>query len=860
MGLLLKKLKGGNADAVFSAMDKSLAIIEFDPAGNILDANENFLCVMGYEAAELSGRHHCMFVEPDYAQSAEYAAFWHKLGQGEYDAAEYKRLGKGGREVWIQATYNPVFTAGGKVAKVIKFATDITAAKMKAAEDAGKIAAISRAQAVIEFTVDGEILTANENFLAAFGYKLSEVEGRHHRIFVEPDYAQSAEYAEFWRRLRAGEFIAEEFRRFGKGGSEVWIQATYNPVFDPDGRVMKIVKFATDITGRVDAVTAIGVGLGQVTEGDLSCEIAKPFIPALDKLRRDFNHSVETLRNARAEAAEALRNMSNGLVMVAGDGSIRLFNGRVLELFGLKPSQLRVGMPLAEYLANVGAIVGWGPERAQLIARNHFEWMAKDRITRVEHHFDDGKILNILCQPTSDGGAIITYEDVTEARESQKKITHMAFHDALTGLPNRRSFADHIGNVSQRSSFTMLMVDLDRFKEVNDTLGHAVGDKVLVEVARRLRNSCRPTDMVFRLGGDEIAVVARLTPNQAHAMASRLVTALMQPFQIGEHLISIGGSVGLVTARRGDDPELVQRKADLALYKAKENGRSRVEVYRDGMIEEAAERRRLEIELANASAARQFELHYQPLFDLPGRGLSGFEALVRWQHPERGLVPPTEFIPVAEQTGAIVEIGAWVIEEACRQAALWPADIYVSINVSPVQLRSADILRQLTSALDRHGLPPRRIEIEITETAMVENRQQIAAILSGLRALGVRIAMDDFGTGYSSLAHLREFELDRIKIDRSFISASRTDAGAAAVVRAVTGMARDLAIATTGEGVENEEQLANLIALGCGTAQGYLLGKPLGAHSATELVESLKPGTTKAARSPKRRATLAHAC
>jgi methyl-accepting chemotaxis protein len=293
------KLNGGaGADAVLAAINKSLAKIEFDPAGKIISANENFLSAMGYTAAEIVGQHHRMFVEPAYAQSAEYTAFWGKLGRGEFDAAEYKRLGKGGREIWIQATYNPVLNGSGKVVKVVKFATDITSAKMKAADDAGKLAAISRAQAVIEFTVEGEILTANENFCGALGYDLGEIKGRHHRMFVEPAYGQSGEYADFWRRLRGGEFLADEFKRIGKGGREIWIQASYNPIFDPDGRVMKVVKFATDITGRVHAVTEIGEGLGKVAGGDLTCEITEPFIPALDKLRLDFNNSVETLRSA----------------------------------------------------------------------------------------------------------------------------------------------------------------------------------------------------------------------------------------------------------------------------------------------------------------------------------------------------------------------------------------------------------------------------------------------------------------------------------------------------------------------------------------------------------------------------------
>ncbi len=440
---------------------------------------------------------------------------------------------------------------------------------------------------------------------------------------------------------------------------------------------------------------------------------------------------------------------------------------------------------------------------------------------------------------TDETGAIAGYRgvmaDITVTMQAQAQVVHLAQHDALTGLPNRRSFSEQIAALSRNGSFVMLMLDLDRFKAVNDTLGHAVGDKLLVEAARRLRDNCRPSDMLFRLGGDEMALLGKLTRREAKTSADRMIAAFARPFQIGDQEVTVGLSIGIAMAGRGDDPEFVQRMADLALYEAKDAGRGRCEFYRDGMIEEAEQRSLLENDLAMAVKAGQFELHYQPLFALPGRELVGFEALIRWNHPDRGMVSPAEFIPVAEQCGAINDIGAWVIDEACGQAALWPDDLYVSINVSPVQLRSVDLLRQITDALDRHALTPRRIEVEVTETAMVENSEQITLALSGLRALGVRIAMDDFGTGYSSLVHLREFELDRIKIDRSFISASHTDPGAAAVVRAITTMAREMAISTTGEGVENEDQLATLVDYGCGTAQGYLLGRPVDARKASVL-------------------------
>ena len=541
--------------------------------------------------------------------------------------------------------------------------------------------------------------------------------------------------------------------------------------------------------------------------------------------------------HARAEAGEALRNMSNGLIMVAGNRTIRLFNPRVRELFSLAPEQIRIGMSLVDYLRNIGRENGWDEARIARVIANHDEWMRRGEITRVEHHCDDGKILQVTCQPLPDTGAIITYDDVTEAREGQRQIAHMAFHDALTGLQNRRSFTETIDVLAQRSGLTMLMIDLDHFKPVNDTMGHAVGDTLLAAVARRLQDLCGPDDNLFRLGGDELAVLCTAGPDHARALAEDMLHALKRPFFLREHVITIGASIGLAAAPRGASPERVRQMADLALYKAKQAGRGGIEVYSEGMIEEAARRRALESALSDAVAGGQLELHYQPLFALPGKTLKGFEALLRWRHPERGIVSPAEFIPVAEETGAIIGIGAWVIEEACRQAASWPRDLYVAINVSPVQLRSADILKRFTQALERHAIMPGRIEVEVTETAMVEDAAEIAAALAGLRALGIRVAMDDFGTGYSSLAHLRAFELDRIKIDRSFIGTSGDDGNAMAVVRAITMMARDMGIATTGEGVETAAQLDNLVAIGCDTAQGYLLGRPVDAQAVRQLID-----------------------
>ena len=540
---------------------------------------------------------------------------------------------------------------------------------------------------------------------------------------------------------------------------------------------------------------------------------------------------------ARADASDALKNMSNGLLMVAPDCTIRLFNHRVAELLKLGPGGIAIGMPVDEFLANVGEKAGWNAERLGSVVNNHHLWFSARETVRVDHHFDDGRVINVCCQPVSDGSAIITYDDVTEARSSQAEVAHMAFHDALTGLPNRRSFRNDLEVLATERNWVMLLLDLDRFKQVNDTFGHSIGDRLLVMVAQRLLDQCGRSEKVFRLGGDELGILSSRDNDDALALADKIVSALSKPFDIEGDMISIGCSVGIAGSDGENDTALVQQMADFALYKAKEDGRGCVKLYEKGMLEEAARKRSFEREIELALSEQQFELHFQPLYILPERELSGFEALIRWRHPELGLVSPADFIPVAEQTGAILAIGEWVFDEACRQLAKWPDDIYMSVNVSPVQLRSASILNQICGAIERHNILPRRIEVELTETAMVENSEQIASVLSGLRAFGVRIAMDDFGTGYSSLAHLKAFELDRIKIDRSFIDVSREDVSAAAVVRAVTGLARDLSIATTGEGVENEDQLDSLIAVGCETAQGYLFSRPLSAEKASELLK-----------------------
>lgn len=554
----------------------------------------------------------------------------------------------------------------------------------------------------------------------------------------------------------------------------------------------------------------------------------------LDKQRRQAEH-------AQARQNEvfslALRNMSNGLVMVDAEGRISAFNQRAMELLGLEEGDAEPGMELSQMLGVMGRRGGWSAEEVVDFVAEHFDWLQGGGSSRVERKFENGRALSIACRRMPEGGAILTYDDVTEHRAAEQAMTHMAYHDALTGLPNRRGFREEIQRVTTRDgAVAVLMLDLDRFKWVNDTLGHAVGDALLVQVAERLRRICRAEDGIFRLGGDEIAIISQgTTTAEGRILAERVQTAFQESFPIDGHSVGVGCSIGIASTEDGERRKIVE-KADLALYRAKSLGRNRVETYESGMMERAIERRQTEIDLSRAIAERQLELRYQPLCELPEGRLLGFEALIRWHHPLRGLVSPADFIPIAEANGMILDIGAWVLDEACRQLARWPEDLHVAVNASAVQMRAPDFLAQVKGALTRHGVAPRRLEIELTETAMVEDGKHMSQVLASLRALGVRIAMDDFGTGYSSLAHLRDFELDRIKIDRSFVDTDLDDVGARAVIRAVTSLARDLSIITIGEGVETPGQLDRLIELGCDVAQGYLIGKPVTAGEANRLI------------------------
>lgn len=440
---------------------------------------------------------------------------------------------------------------------------------------------------------------------------------------------------------------------------------------------------------------------------------------------------------------------------------------------------------------------------------------------------------------------VVAFRDLRARRQAEAKIRFLAYHDVLTELPNRASFNSRLEHEClQRkrtgAAFAVLSVDLDRFKVVNDTLGHPVGDALLEEVADRLRSATRDTDFVARLGGDEFAILqtSGTQPAAATRLAERIVDLIDRPFVIEGHAVNVGASVGIALAPAdGDDPGQLLKNADLALYRAKLDGRGTFSFFEPGMDARMQERRALELDLRRALARGEFELHYQPQLGLQADALVGFEALLRWRHPERGLVPPGDFIPLAEEIGLIVPIGDWVVQAACREAAGWSRPLSVAINLSPAQFRDGRIVETVRAALDRTGLSPGRLELEITETALLQDDAATLATLHRLRELGVRISMDDFGTGYSSLNYLRRFPFSKIKIDRSFIGGLGGDEESVAIVSAILALGRSLGIATTAEGVETTNQLDRLRAEGCNEAQGFLISRPLPAAEIGALLQ-----------------------
>lgn len=543
--------------------------------------------------------------------------------------------------------------------------------------------------------------------------------------------------------------------------------------------------------------------------------------------------------NARLDIA--LNNMVRGLSMFDASSRLIVSNRTCGAMYGLPDTLMNAGTPFRDIVLYWAKLNMDGPvEEIEAGVDLWLDEHANKIATGAEFHevrrLADGRIYAINTRPLVQGGWVDVHEDITETQRSSERIADLARKDTLTGLANRHSFLEELqaactGPQSRRPGFAMFWIDLDRFKEVNDSYGHPAGDALLQTIAQRLKACVRGLDFVARLGGDEFAILIRgegLTQEILARIAQRLTDTISRPVDVLGNIVRVGSSIGISAGPFGDRPsDDIMRTADIALYRAKSSGRGRAVFFSPEMESDLIQRRRLQADLETAVVDGHLELHYQPIYSLATRNVVSFEALMRWRHPDYGHIPPAEFIPLAEESGLIDAMGAWAMRTACKAAASWPESISVSVNLSAAQFLGSDVSAMTRSALQEAGLDPSRLQLEVTEALLLDDRLETWNTLSALKQLGVVIALDDFGTGFSSLNYLRSFPFDKIKIDRSFVREECRNAEAQPVIRALTTLAQTLGIKAVAEGVETPEHLALVEACGCDEVQGYLFAQPV---------------------------------
>ncbi|KQT47899.1 hypothetical protein ASG52_11610 [Methylobacterium sp. Leaf456] len=793
-----------DSDAMYRLLVQGVtdyAIYMLRPDGTVANWNAGAQQAKGYAAEEIVGRHFsCFYTPEDRAEGLPERGLASAREDGRYETQGW-RLRKDGTRFWAHVVIDPIHDEDGTFlgfAKVTRDWTDQQRMIDASREHERRFRLL--VQGVTDYAIymlgpDGTVANWNAGAQRAKGYAADEIVGRHFSCFYSPEDRAAGLPEHGLATARAeGRFEAEGWR-LRKDGTRFWAHVVIDAIKDDEGAFLGFAKITRDCTEQ------------RVT--DLKLEAA------------------------RQKLDLALANMSQGLCLIDGEGRLVLANARLAEMLDTAADVSPVGLSAHVFLA-----AAFGPAAADAFVHDHLRHDLPTDRPVVSEIAGPERILSATTRPLAGGGWVSTFTDTSERRRYEDRIRYLARHDALTGLANRTTLHEHLaavlrfsgpgGERSDDERRAILFLDLDRFKPINDTLGHGVGDRLLQEVARRLRGAVRAHDLVARLGGDEFAVVLDAVevvhlPN----IADRIIDALNRPFTFDGLSLTVGASIGIaVSSETAHTSDELLRDADLALYRAKNDGRNRHRFYDPSMSEIVNARATLESELRRAFREGALSLHYQPIVRARTGTTIGFETLLRWHRVDGSAISPAIFVPVAEEAGLMPEIGAWVLREACREAARWPAGLTVAVNVSATQLRDPRFTETVESALAASGLPAARLEIEITETAVLENRELALALLQRIAALGVRIALDDFGTGYSSLSFVHSFPLSRIKIDRSFVKGLGQDPQSTAIVRAILGLSRSLGLAVTAEGVETEAQRLILVKERCPDLQGFLFGRP----------------------------------
>jgi diguanylate cyclase (GGDEF)-like protein/PAS domain S-box-containing protein len=778
------------------------AIVITDSHGTIVWVNHAFTTMTGYSKEEALGNNPRLLKSGKQPQSY-YADLWSTILSGKVWHGELINSRKDGTTYTEEMTITPVTRDGvADDAHFVAIMQDVTERK-RAERATNLLAAIvnSSEDAIISKGLDGIITSWNNAAEQMLGYTAEEAVGQHITLIIPAD--RRDEEVIILERLRRGVEVEHfETCRMRKDGTLLDISLTISPIRDAAGRVVGASKVARDITERKLAEEAV------------------------------------SFKNALLEAQA--ETTIDGILVVDESDHIVLANEQFGSHFGIPNEVLSTRDDVV--VRNYAADQMEDPEA--FVARVKYLNSHRDEKSRDELRLKNGKTFDRYSAPLVDSkgryrGRIWYFRDITDRKVAEEQVQFLAFYDALTGLPNRRLLQDRLNQAlasahRQKNKLGLLFLDLDRFKDINDSLGHSVGDLLLQKVAERLKTSARAQDTVARLGGDEFLIAlthVKDTPDAAVA-AERLMDAMTAEFVIEGHTLNVSCSIGIsIFPEHGADCETLIKNADAAMYSAKADGRSNVRFFTEDMNAQAVERVTLESGLRSALAEQQLFLMYQPQMDIATRRITGLEALLRWQHPELGLVPPDKFIQIAENSGLIVPIGEWVLRTACSEARKWQDEgfsaVTVAVNVSAVQFRQENFGEVIRKVLRETGLPPQRLELELTESLLLTNADLMLSVIQELKSIGVTLAIDDFGTGYSSFNYLRQFQISKLKIDRSFIRDVAVNPGDAAITAAIISMAKSLHLKVIAEGVEDEGQMAFLREHQCDEIQGYYFSKPL---------------------------------
>ena len=782
-------------------------VMQVDGDGRIVFVNDAWERILGHSVEATIGQPAASFLESGIEFSGEEPAPNSSASPREAPYHEMRCLTADGHPRWLEINigHDDGANQGDHVLVTLSDVTEKHQSRIRESAANHELSlrqyALDQAVILAVTNIDGTITYVNDKFCSISGYQRSELLGFDHRV-VNSGAHSPVFFHDMYRTIARGAVWRGEICNRAKDGTLYWVDTTIIPRLDDRGKPAAYMAIRVDITARKAAEAA-----------RLTSE----------------RHAMR--KSAQLEAI--LANMNQGLCMFDSDRRVVLCNEKYARMYGLPPDIIKEGMPVQEIVklrVDRGLYAGSDPaiyleDRAEPIFKASYE---------VEE-LNDGRAIAISRHPIPGGGWVTTHTDITERHRIEKQVAYAASHDTLTNLANRTLFTqdmkEALARLRQRGKgFAVYMLDLDKFKDINDSLGHPAGDNLLKQVAQRLRSCTRRSDTVARLGGDEFAIIQRTEQDQQKCvarLANRIIDAIGAPYDIDGNKVTIRASIGIALAPTdGGTVEELVKNADLALYRVKADGRNAFRLFETRMEIEARSRRVLESELRSAISQEQFELHYQPFVHAGTRQIAGFEALIRWRHPQRGLISPAEFIPIAEDTGVITELGAWVLRQACTDATHWPREIKVAVNLSPAQFKSGNLVETVADALLVSKLPPGRLELEITESVLLQETTENLEILKRLRSLGSRIVLDDFGIGFSSLSYLQKFSFDKIKIDKSFVEDISSKHCSMAIIKTITRLSRELNITTTAEGVEREEQATLLMAAGCNYMQGFHFARP----------------------------------